>query len=62
MPDLYSKVMTAENEFKTSTTSQRLRLYHRAGFRIPRPDKNSGKSDKTGKLKYGQCIIANQNT
>lgn len=57
MPDLYSKMMTAENEFKTSATSQRLRFlccptvtlfvssaYPRAGFRIPRTDKNSGKS------------------
>lgn len=26
MPDLYSTMMTAENEFKTSTTSQRLRF------------------------------------
>lgn len=26
MPDLYSKMMTAENEFKTSATSQRLRF------------------------------------
>lgn len=30
--------------------------YHREGFRIPRADKNSGKSNKTGKFKYGQCI------